>query len=408
VTDTLPGDVLSDTITTNIDGATCDASANPIICSLGSLDVGQTAGITITASAKSTASGSLENQATVGSEAQDPDPSFNSDSVTTPVVDLADLRLTKAASAASVVAGEQLTYTLTITNDGPSLASNVRVTDTLPVSTSFSSATPSAGSCGESGGDVVCSLGDLAVDGEAQITLVINVDPAASGTLENSATAGSDAFDPNSANNQPSVFTTVSAEADLRLAKAASAASVVAGEQLIYTLTITNDGPSLATGVRVTDTLPVSTSVSSATPSAGTCGPSGGDVVCSLGDLAFGGEAQITLVVNVDPAASGSLQNSATAGSDAFDPNSANNQPSVMTAVTAEADLSLSKSADPGAVYPGGQLTYTLTIVNDGPSVASGVRDRYLAGRRPQRHDHDQYRWRDLRCQRQSNHLLPG
>ena len=73
------------------------------------------------------ASGSLENQALVGSEAEDPDATFNSDSVTTPVTDLADLRLTKTTSAASVAAGRQLTYTLTITNDGPSLATGVRV-----------------------------------------------------------------------------------------------------------------------------------------------------------------------------------------------------------------------------------------------------------------------------------------
>jgi len=222
------------------------------------------------------ASGTLENSATAGSDAIDPNSANNQPSVLTAVTAEADLSLSKSANAAVAVAGGQLTYTLTITNGGPSLATGVRVTDTLPVSTSFSSATPSIGSCGESGGEVVCDLGGQAADAVAHIIVVVNVDLNASGTLENSATAGSSTFDGNGANDNALVTTPVTTLADLRLSKTANALTAVAGGQLTYTLTITNDGPSVATAVRVTDTLPLSTSFASATPSTGSCGESGG------------------------------------------------------------------------------------------------------------------------------------
>ena len=89
----------------------------------------------------------------------------------------------------------------------------------MPADTTLFDWSASVGSCSESGGEVTCSLGDLAVDAGAQIVLVVDVDAAAAGNLVNNATAGSDAFDGNSANNQPSVSTPVTADADLSLVK---------------------------------------------------------------------------------------------------------------------------------------------------------------------------------------------
>jgi uncharacterized repeat protein (TIGR01451 family) len=119
----------------------------------------------------------------------------------------ADLALTKSDSPDPVNAGEEQTYTHDVTNGGPSAAEAVKVTDMLPVSTSFISASPSQGTCAEAAGTVTCDLGDLA--NGAAATIEIKVTPAVSGTITNQASADSAQGDPNPDNNADAENTTV-------------------------------------------------------------------------------------------------------------------------------------------------------------------------------------------------------
>ena len=89
--------------------------------------------------------GTLTNEATVSSDLADPDSVDRSASAETTVRPVADLSLTKADSPDPVLAGEQLTYTLTVDNAGPRSATAVQLTDTLPATVTFVSATPVAG-----------------------------------------------------------------------------------------------------------------------------------------------------------------------------------------------------------------------------------------------------------------------
>ena len=104
-------------------------------------------------------------------------------------------------------AGQNLTYTLTIANFGPAVATNVSVIDFLPGGVQFVSAVPSQGSCG-TGPNVGCSLGNMNVGGIATVTIVVT--PSVAGTLTNNAAAfaasPSESF---SSNNAASVVTTV-------------------------------------------------------------------------------------------------------------------------------------------------------------------------------------------------------
>ena len=88
----------------------------------------------------------------------DPGPT-TTDTEPTAVADSADLSITKTDSADPVIAGEDLTYTLVVTNDGPSDATNVVVTDDVPAGTSFVSAD---GGGLEAAGTVTWNLGTLA------------------------------------------------------------------------------------------------------------------------------------------------------------------------------------------------------------------------------------------------------
>jgi uncharacterized repeat protein (TIGR01451 family) len=104
--------------------------------------------------------------------------------------------------------GGPLTYTLQIANHGPSDASPVTLTDTLPVSVAFDSATPSQGSCMHAAGTVTCDLGELAE--QATATVTIRVIPQATGTIVNQASVDSPLGDDNPADNSDTEQTVVS------------------------------------------------------------------------------------------------------------------------------------------------------------------------------------------------------
>ena len=119
----------------------------------------------------------------------------------------ANLELVKSDSPDPVSLGGTLTYTLQVANHGPSDASAVTITDTLPVSVAFDSATPSQGSCMHAAGTVTCDLGALAE--QATATVTIQVTPQASGTIVNQASVDSPQGDDNPADNSDTEQTVV-------------------------------------------------------------------------------------------------------------------------------------------------------------------------------------------------------
>ena len=98
-----------------------------------------------------------------------------------------DLAIDKSGTPDPVVAGEQLTYQLLVTNEGPSNATGVTVVDTLPAGVSFVTGTASQGTVAASQGVVTASLGNLAVGAQATVTLTVAVSPSARGVLLNEA-----------------------------------------------------------------------------------------------------------------------------------------------------------------------------------------------------------------------------
>jgi uncharacterized repeat protein (TIGR01451 family) len=120
----------------------------------------------------------------------------------------ADLAITKVDSSDPITAGSDLTYTLTVTNNGPNPATGVTVTDTLPSGLSAKSSTASQGSCSGTT-TVTCSLGDLASGASATVSIVVTTSTA--GTITNSASVSGNQPDPNSANNSATQQTTVAA-----------------------------------------------------------------------------------------------------------------------------------------------------------------------------------------------------
>ena len=118
----------------------------------------------------------------------------------------ANLSLTKTASPNPGVTLANLTYRLTVTNNGPSPATSVVVTDNLPAGITFSSATPTQGSCSGTS-TVTCNLGSLASGSFAIINIVVT--PQAAGTLTNTASVIATESDPDTSDNATTIQTSI-------------------------------------------------------------------------------------------------------------------------------------------------------------------------------------------------------
>ncbi len=390
VTDTLPGGATG--VTGAGTGWSCTVGGGDLTCTNpASVSAGGAAPLlTVKLTLPSSVTGSVTNSATVSSPTHDPDATNNTSSVTTPVTPEADLSIAKTHSG-DFAAGQQGSYLLTVTDNGPSDASGITtVTDTLPAGETYVSATGPGWSCSAAGATVTCTTTSSVAAGSpaAGITLTVAVDSSvADGTVvTNRASVSGSQNDPDPANNTASDPTTIHASADLAIVKTHSG-SFVAGTDGTYHLDVTNLGPSDAAGpVTVTDPLPAGETLVSAgggtAPDSWSCTSDGATpptITCTLGTtgtplaLTTGPAAPtIDLVVHLASSDTGTLANTATVASPTADPVPANNTSTTDTpGVQALADLAITKTHT-GDFTAGSDGTYDLTVTNNGPSDAAG------------------------------------
>lgn len=341
-------------------------------CDLGAEPAGGRSTIRVTVTAADVAE--INDVATVSSPTPDPDTSNNQATGKVVFAGSADLEVTKNAPA-TVVAGTPLQYVLTVTNNGPSTAQGVTLTDRLPAGVTFVSVSTTVGSCTYGQPverELTCNLGNLASGATATVTVNATVAPdVAPGTvLVNEAVVASATADPDNSDNRISVSTTVSASADLRVTKSDSPDPVLAGTLLTWTITATNDGPSTATSVLLTDTLPAGVTYVGGVNNNGqtVCTlVQAATVECAVGTLDPGESAVVQLTVRVaaslDPGTV--LHNSVTVSSATPDPNGANNTATQDTTVATQADVWIDKQAQLRSGNPAPALIYTLVVHND-------------------------------------------
>ena len=328
VSDTLPGGV---------------TPSGVVISNLGTVAANSATSFSFQVTVDSDALGALTNAATVTTSTTDTNAANDATQVVTTVTGEADLGIDKSDSPDPVIAGTLLTYSITVTNAGPSDAESVQVSDTLP-----GGVTPS--------GVVISNLGTVAANSATSFSFQVTVDSDTLGTLTNSATVTTFTTDANAANDATQIVTTVNAEADLEILKGA-VTNGIAGTTLTYSITVTNHGPSDATSAQVTDTLP-----SGVRPT--------GVVIANLGTVSSGMATSFMFQVSIDKDTLGDITNTAFVTSSATDTNASNDADDAVTTVSSEADLSVIKTASTNRVIAGLPLTWTVTVSNAGPSVA--------------------------------------
>jgi uncharacterized repeat protein (TIGR01451 family) len=271
-----------------------------------------------------------------------------------------------------VAAGGLLTYTVTVKNLTALDAHDVVLTDVTSSMVRVVSASSSQGSPpAVSGQNVTARLGTVAASGSATLTIVAQVMASAGSVLTYSASVSLQETDTNPANNTATLTTRVAPVADLALSCTQSAGTVHVGDSLSYTLTATNQGPSAAPNATLVLPLDSALSFTSATASQGSATFKNGQVTASLGSLAPGGQASVTVVLVA--AAVGTSTSTATIGSDDADPTPADNTVSMTVAIVPLVDLHVAISASPTPAAVGGNLIFSVTAANRGPDDASSV-----------------------------------
>ena len=288
--------------------------------------------------------GTQTNTATIGAPTSDPDTTNNAASADVLVVPAADLALAKTGPA-QVAADGVLTYTLQVTNQGPSEATGV--TRDRHAAGRYHvplRAEPGQGTCTHTAGVVTCALGALPAAGTVTVTVTAHAEFTVAGqTPINTAAVTGNEVDVNPADNTAGHPVTVGPAADVSVVKSAPA-RVPAENQMLYTLQVANAGPQTATAVTVTDTLPDGLRLIHASPSQGQCSADGRKVICELGDIHSGAKANVQLTVEVAAGTAGSrLLNTANVTASEPDPDPADNTSEAAT----EVDLPVRPAGEP-------------------------------------------------------------
>ena len=278
-----------------------------------------------------------------------------------------DLSIAKTSSSPTPNVGDNVTFTLTVTNNGPSDATGVVVNDLLPSGYTYVSDTPSAGSYVSGTG--VWTVGNLTNGASATLQIVVTVN--ATGVYANTASIGGDQDDPDPTDDSDTNTPVPVGQSDLVTIKTDNQTTYTPGEDVVYTITVTNNGPSDAVNVKVVDAFPAGITVGKWKK--GTGAETIGALDDTTASLANGATLTYTVTLTVPSDYTGNLTNVATITSDTPDPDPTCTGCTDINTPVAQADLSLNKLVDNPNPNVGDVLTFTLKLKNAGPNNATNV-----------------------------------
>ncbi len=303
--------------------------------------------------------GSFDNVASVSSDETDPDPTDNTDDTNNggEATDTADVSVTKSLDLNGPFhAGQSISFTIQVSNAGPSTATNIQVSDS-PTNLNI---TGVSGDCNS----LPCTIPSLAPLGTATINVTATI--VAAGDFDNSVTVDADQDDPDPTDNTANDGDTAVEAADVSVTKTLTATGpFYAGSTVTFDIVVTNGGPNTATNIQVTDT-PTNLTITSVQST--NCS----SLPCTIPSLPGSSFENIAIIATIN--AAGPFDNAVTVDADQFDPDDSDNSDNDGGEATSQADVSITKTLDTPASYNVGQsVTYTIVVANAGPSTATNI-----------------------------------
>jgi uncharacterized repeat protein (TIGR01451 family) len=368
---------------------TCAAVvSNTVNCQFGTLRPAEFVDVTYTFTvAPNAALGQVINTACASTTTNEQETVLNCDTATTEVICRVDNVITKTDNVTTVIAGSPnvYTFTITVTNNGPSTSRNTVLTDTWPSQyTVVTNPTPSQGSCALTGAGFECNLGTLNPAATATVTISYRVraDVLPATSVTNQVCVANSCVESNPGNNCAVDVNNIATSADLTVAKDDCIEEcVVAGNPVPYTYTMiaTNNGPSDAVSVVLTDTWPSQyiPGTFSFNGRPGQCNLSQTGFVCTWDRLAAGESVTVFITYSIDEdTLPGFATNCVRVASATPDPNSLNNEACDTNQICDLADVAVTKTIDSEDCITAGSgvpRAFTVTVTNNGPSRARNV-----------------------------------
>ena len=313
----------------------------------------------------------------------EPDPNPGNESASaTEKPKYADLEVHKVTDKYTPNVGEDVTYTITLFNNGPDTAKNVELRDTLPLNdVAFKSALAAPNTTYQTSGspvtDVIWEVPEI--QNQETLTLTIVVTATAPGLGANVITiTGSETYDPILQNNT-SLTLTKPQQADIAVDKVVDNLTPQVGENVTFTIDVTNNGPSTALAVEVADQLPAElTFVDSSrndpllpnyyNPATG---------VWTVGDMPNGASQTLTITATVLAPSSSTgpnsiISNTATGSTTTTDPNTGNDS-STAFVTPLQTDLAVFKAVSDATPNVTDTIEFAIAAANYGPAPATGV-----------------------------------
>ena len=291
------------------------------IISLGNMHTGSKIVVDIYAAILNTTGQDIFNCVNVTS---DEHPEGNT-SNTTIHVNIADLEIIKIVNNATPNYGDEITYTITVRNNGPDNSTNIKVSEVLADNFKFISANASKGYYNLTNG--VWAVGNLTNNETAK--LVITVKIIKTGFIQNNVSVNGTGFDPNVTNNNATVNITVPQTADLSVVKIVNVDRVSVGNRITYTIVVKNNGPDTALDVYAVDKLSDALKFVSYKASVGVYDPATG--IWTIGNLT--NKSNATLEITCIVLKTGVISNEVFVNGSTVDLNMTNNYGNVSVTV---------------------------------------------------------------------------
>ena len=386
---TLPANFTLQNATVTTSTGTATVVGTDLTWTIPGLAAGASATINYTETTDAPAA--LESDTTSASATSDQSTTPSSASASVEVIPASDLTISVSDGTDTIAPGASDTYTITLTNNGPSSATNATVSDTLDADFAAMSSIASIGGTTFTdlgGGQFAWTGINLASGASATFTLIGNVpSPLTAGSaFVNLANVSSDPgqVDTDASSNavDSDVVSGAASSGPLDVAIASydgnavtstPSESALAGSDVTDQVTVSNTTSDAQSNVSVPITLPANFTLQNATvtTSTGTATVVGTDLTWTIPGLAAGASATINYTETTDAPAA--LESDTTSASATSDQSTTPSSASASVEVIPASDLTISVSDGTDTIAPGASDTYTITLTNNGPSSATNA-----------------------------------